>query len=60
MNRAVVIVDGEHYPPVVRDALGELAYEVVAAVLAGGTEKLRGPADYGVALAAPLETANPE
>jgi cyclic 2,3-diphosphoglycerate synthetase len=44
----VAVVDGEHYPPVVRDALAELPYEFVAAVLAGGTEKLRGEPDYGV------------
>ncbi len=49
--RAVAIVDGEHYAPVVRDALAELPYEVVAAVLVGGTEKLRGGEDYGVPLA---------
>jgi cyclic 2,3-diphosphoglycerate synthase len=57
MTRAVVMVDGEHYPPVVRDALAELAYDVVAAVLVGGTEKLRGHPDYGVPLSASLESA---
>jgi cyclic 2,3-diphosphoglycerate synthetase len=57
MNRAVVLVDGEHYPPVVRDALAELPYDVVAAVLVGGTEKLRGDPDYGVPLAPSLEDA---
>ena len=36
------MIDGEHYPPVVRDALDELPDDVVAAVLVGGTEKLRG------------------
>ena len=51
------MIDGEHYPPVVRDALGELPYEVAAAVLVGGTEKLRGGADYGVPLAHDLEDA---
>jgi cyclic 2,3-diphosphoglycerate synthase len=55
--RAVAIVDGEHYPPVVRDALAELPYEVVAAVLVGGTEKLRGGASYGVPLVDDVETA---
>jgi cyclic 2,3-diphosphoglycerate synthetase len=44
------VIDGEHYPPVVRDAFAELPYDVVAAVLAGGTEKLRGGEDYGVPL----------
>jgi cyclic 2,3-diphosphoglycerate synthetase len=57
MTRAVVIVDGEHYPPVVRDALAEIPHEVVAAVLVGGTEKLRSAPDYGVPLAASLEEA---
>jgi cyclic 2,3-diphosphoglycerate synthetase len=50
--KALAIVDGEHYPPVVRDALAEVPYEVVAAVLVGGTEKLRGSPEYGVPLAA--------
>jgi cyclic 2,3-diphosphoglycerate synthetase len=55
--RALAIVDGEHYPPVVRDALAELPYEFAAALLVGGTEKLRGPDGYGVPLAASLEEA---
>jgi cyclic 2,3-diphosphoglycerate synthase len=46
--RAVAIVDGEHYPDVVRDALRELPYEFVAVRFVGGTEKLRGTPDYGV------------
>ena len=57
MTRAVVVIDGEHYPPVVRDAIAELQYEVIGAWLAGGTEKLRGEADYGVPLIADLESA---
>jgi cyclic 2,3-diphosphoglycerate synthetase len=48
--RALVLIDGEHYAPVVRDALAELPYDVVAALLVGGTEKLRGGDDYGVPL----------
>ena len=48
--RAVAIIDGEHYASVVRDALDELPYEIVAAVLVGGREKLRGGEDYGVPL----------
>ena len=55
--RAVAIIDGEHYAPVVRDTLAALRYEVVAAVFVGGTEKLRGGEDYGVPLAADLEDA---
>jgi cyclic 2,3-diphosphoglycerate synthetase len=57
MRRAVAIVDGEHYPPVVRQALEELDDLVVAAVLVGGTEKLRGGEDYGVPLEPTLEAA---
>jgi len=48
--RAVALIDGEHYAPVVRDALRALPYEWVGAILVGGTEKLRGGADYGVPL----------
>jgi cyclic 2,3-diphosphoglycerate synthetase len=53
----VAVIDGEHYPPVVRDALAELPYEFVAAVRIGGAEKLRGGEDYGLPLAAGLEQA---
>ena len=42
MTRALVLIDGEHYAPVVRDALADLPYDVVAALLVGGTEKLVG------------------
>jgi cyclic 2,3-diphosphoglycerate synthase len=48
VTRAVVVIDGEHYAPVVRDAIAGLPYEVVGAWLAGGTEKLREESDYGV------------
>ena len=41
----------------VRDALAGLPYDVAAAVLLGGTEKLRGGDDYGVPLAVSLEEA---
>jgi cyclic 2,3-diphosphoglycerate synthetase len=51
VTRAVALIDGEHYPPVVRDALAALPYEWVGAILVGGTEKLREEvADYGVPL----------
>jgi cyclic 2,3-diphosphoglycerate synthase len=50
-------VDGEHYPPVVRDALAELPYDFVAAVLVGGTEKLRGGEAYGVPVEVDVESA---
>lgn len=48
--RAVALIDGEHYAPVVRDALRALPYEWEGAILVGGTEKLREGADYGVPL----------
>ncbi|MHB1324575.1 MAG: 2,3-diphosphoglycerate synthetase [Coriobacteriia bacterium] len=53
--RAVAIIDGEHYPPVVREALGALSaeYDIVAAAFAGGVEKLGsagGDAAYGLPL----------
>ena len=46
--RAVALIDGEHYAPVVRDALREIPHEIVGALLVGGTEKLLGGDDYGV------------
>jgi cyclic 2,3-diphosphoglycerate synthetase len=55
MTRALVVIDGEHYAPVVRDAIAGLPYEVIGAWLAGGTEKLRGDDEYGVPLLAALE-----
>jgi cyclic 2,3-diphosphoglycerate synthase len=57
VTRAIALIDGEHYAPVVRDALAGLPYEIAAAVVMGGTEKLRGDDDYGVPLAAELEAA---
>jgi cyclic 2,3-diphosphoglycerate synthetase len=48
--RACAVVDGEHYPDVVRAALAELPYEFTCAMLVGGTDKLRGEPDYGVPL----------
>ena len=53
--RAIAIIDGEHYAPVVRDALVALPYDVVGAMLVGGTEKLRGDDDYGVPLVDALD-----
>ncbi|MEO5575482.1 MAG: cyclic 2,3-diphosphoglycerate synthetase [Gaiellaceae bacterium] len=55
--RALAIIDGEHYAPVVKAALEELPYEFVAAHVVGGTEKLREDADYGVPVAADLDAA---
>jgi cyclic 2,3-diphosphoglycerate synthetase len=55
--KAVAVIDGEHYAPVVRDALAELPYDFAAAYLAGGTEKLRGEDDYGVPVLDDLDAA---
>jgi cyclic 2,3-diphosphoglycerate synthetase len=55
--RALAVIDGEHYPPVVRDALEQLPYDFAAAYLAGGTEKLRGEDEYGVPVLDDLEAA---
>jgi cyclic 2,3-diphosphoglycerate synthetase len=49
--RACAIIDGEHYPDVVRAALLELPYDFTCALLVGETDKLREAApDYGVPL----------
>jgi cyclic 2,3-diphosphoglycerate synthetase len=55
--RAVAVIDGEHYAPVVRDALAALPYEFAAVWVAGGVEKLRGGEDYGVPVTSGLEAA---
>ncbi len=58
MTRVAALIDGEHYPPVVRFALASLGHEheVVAAAFLGGTEKVdleNGFDTYGV----PIVTA---
>ena len=53
--RAVALIDGEHYAPVVREALAALPYDVVGAILVGGTEKIRGGEEYGVPLVQSLD-----
>jgi cyclic 2,3-diphosphoglycerate synthetase len=53
--RAIAVIDGEHYAPVIRDALEALPYEFVGVLLVGGTEKLRGGEDYGVPLVERLD-----
>jgi len=55
--RALAVCDGEHYAPVVRDALVALPYEVAGLWLAGGGEKLRGGEDYGVPVVNDLPAA---
>lgn len=52
--RALFLIDGEHYPPVVLDAMKSVeeasGVTGVAAVFLGGTEKLREGTDYGLPL----------
>jgi len=52
--RALFLIDGEHYPPVVIDAMQSvhrsLGAEGVAAAFLGGTEKIGEGTDYGVPL----------
>ena len=52
MRPALALVDGEHYPAVVRAAIAQAGADgpVVAALLLGGVEKLDGVPDYGVPL----------
>ncbi len=42
MRRTIALIDGEHYPPVVRAALQSFAgrYDIVGAAFIGGTEKI--------------------
>jgi cyclic 2,3-diphosphoglycerate synthetase len=52
--RALFLIDGEHYPPVVLDAMQNVResmnVEGVAAAFLGGTEKLKPGTDYGMPL----------
>jgi cyclic 2,3-diphosphoglycerate synthetase len=67
MSRVVALIDGEHYPPVVRFALEQLRHdhEVAAAAFLGGTEKIdtagtagtRGSDVYGLPLVSAPTTA---
>jgi cyclic 2,3-diphosphoglycerate synthetase len=56
--RVIALVDGEHYPPVTAwaiDVARERGHEVLAALLVGGTEKLRAgmPIEIGVPVIPP-------
>ncbi len=52
--RALFLIDGEHYPPVVLDAMQSvresMGAEGIAAAFLGGTEKIKEGTDYGVPL----------
>ncbi len=54
-EKALALIDGEHYAEVVVAAFEELPYDVVGAVALGGTEKLKGDEDYGVPVYESLE-----
>lgn len=74
--RVLALVDGEHYPPVTRwgiEVASEKGYEVVAALLLGGTEKVlpgtlpdlgvplsRAPEDVSKGLATAIDEVRPE
>jgi len=58
--KAIALIDGEHRGDVVRDALAELPFEFVGAILVGGTEKLHGGEDYGVRLVESLDDVGAE
>jgi cyclic 2,3-diphosphoglycerate synthase len=58
--KAIALIDGEHHADVVRDALVELSFDFVGAILIGGTEKLRGEEEYGLPLLESLEDARAE
>ena len=52
--RAIFLIDGEHYPPVVLEAMqiisDSMGLVAVAAAFLGGTEKLKEGTDYGLPL----------
>ena len=54
MLRALFLIDGEHYPPVVLDAMRSVTASMdakgIAAAFLGGTEKLKEGTDYGLPL----------
>ncbi|MBU0761583.1 MAG: 2,3-diphosphoglycerate synthetase [Candidatus Altiarchaeota archaeon] len=52
----VVLVDGEHYPPVVSSAIEELkkTHNVLAAIFLGGTEKIKIGQDISKVFAVPV------
>ena len=58
--KAIALIDGEHHADVVRDALAELPFDFVEAILVGGTEKLRGGEEYGLPLLDSLDESRAE
>jgi cyclic 2,3-diphosphoglycerate synthetase len=58
--KAIALIDGEHHADVVRDALAELPFDFLGAILIGGTEKIRGGEEYGLPMLRSLEDAQAE
>lgn len=51
--KALVLIDGEHYPPVVKEAVQEirkLGVDIVAGVFLGGTEKIEKLSDFDLGI----------
>lgn len=58
MTPTLLLIDGEHYPPVIRDALPDLhdrGIDPVAALFLGGDEKTSGPPELPI----PVHTGDP-
>jgi len=53
--KAIALIDGEHHVDVVCDALAELPFDFVGAILVGGAEKLRGGEEYGLTMLESLD-----
>ncbi len=50
MKKTIALIDGEHYPPVIKQEIGNRK-EIALALLVGGDEKtINGNSDYGVPL----------
>lgn len=58
--KAIALIDGEHHVDVVRDALAELPFDFVGAILVGGGEKLRGGEEYGLTMLESLDEVGAE
>jgi cyclic 2,3-diphosphoglycerate synthetase len=50
----LALIDGEHYPPVIEDALNTIEGDVRAAVFLGGTEKIGSIEELTAHLKVPL------
>lgn len=58
-NKALALIDGEHYPPVIKEGLNELKrkeFDLVGAIFLGGTEKIGEKEDITDMLGLPVYT----